>query len=193
MAFPEAVLTADEQVVLHLHPHWKRLIGPFFVLILSITVVAAITLMGPPTAGQPLLAYGIVGLAVVLVLWLSVWPIISWRTTHFVFTDERVILQHGVLARDRRDIPLARINDHSMDQSFAERLFGCGTLTIESAGERGQSVLHDVPGVEHVQTMLYELVEQDRDRHQLDQDELREVLQEQQRRQEPAPGPTDGL
>jgi uncharacterized membrane protein YdbT with pleckstrin-like domain len=109
---------------------------------------------------------------------LVLWPLLVWRTTHFVFTNERVVLQHGVFSRDRRDIPLARVNDHAMDQSFVERLLGCGTLTIESAGERGQSVLTDIPHVERVQTMLYELVEEDRDRSQLDKDELRNVLRD---------------
>ena len=28
MAFPEDVLSDDERVVMHLHPHWKALIWP---------------------------------------------------------------------------------------------------------------------------------------------------------------------
>ena len=28
MGYPDNVLAADERVVLHRHPHWKRLIGP---------------------------------------------------------------------------------------------------------------------------------------------------------------------
>ncbi|MFZ3269713.1 MAG: PH domain-containing protein, partial [Mycobacterium sp.] len=35
MGYPESVLAGDEQVVLHRHPHWKRLIGPVIVLILA--------------------------------------------------------------------------------------------------------------------------------------------------------------
>ena len=66
---------------------------------------------------------------------------------------------------DRRDIPLMRVNDHSMSQTFLERILGCGTLVIESAGERGQSVLKEIPHVGVVQTKLYELVEHDRDTH----------------------------
>ncbi|HEY0698924.1 MAG TPA: PH domain-containing protein, partial [Micromonospora sp.] len=89
---------------------------------------------------------------------------------------ERVLLQEGVFSRQRRDIPLGRINDHAMSQRFVERMLGCGTLTIESAGERGQSVLAAVPGVEKVQTTLYELVEADRDKHTVGDGELREIL-----------------
>jgi hypothetical protein len=49
-----------------------------------------------------------------------------------------------------------------------DRMLGCGTLTIESAGERGQVVLTDIPGVEKVQSVLYELVEADRAEHTFD-------------------------
>jgi uncharacterized membrane protein YdbT with pleckstrin-like domain len=179
VAFPEDILTSDEHVVLHLHPHWKVHIKPLLALILIIVaVLAAFTFLPPAWVAAPTGQYAVVGIALVLLLLLVLWPLLVWRTTHFVFTNERVVLQHGVFSRDRRDIPLARVNDHSMDQSFIERLLGCGTLVIESAGERGQSVLTDIPHVERVQTMLYELVEDDRDRSQLDRDELRDALRE---------------
>lgn len=176
MAFPDDVLTADEHVVLHLHPHWKALIRPLGVLVLvAAAVVAGIVLLpdgGAATVG--LYAIAAVGLALVLVF--GLWPFLVWRTTHYVFTNERVVLQQGVLSRDRRDIPLGRVNDHSMSQHFLERLLGCGTLTIESAGERGQSVLADIPHVEKVQTTLYELVEGNHDKHSLGDGEMREIL-----------------
>jgi uncharacterized membrane protein YdbT with pleckstrin-like domain len=81
-----------------------------------------------------------------------------------VFTNERVLLRRGVLARNGRDIPLARINDVAFSHSLFERMLGSGTMTIESAGERGQVVLKDLPRVEHTQSVLYELVEDEQRR-----------------------------
>ncbi|HZN75368.1 MAG TPA: PH domain-containing protein [Micromonosporaceae bacterium] len=179
MAFPQDVLTTDEQVVLHLHPHWKAMIRPVFVLVLAIAAVVAGLFLLPAGTGGQVGLYAIGAVAIVLVAWLSFWPFVVWRTTHYVLTNERVLLQSGVFSRDRRDIPLSRVNDHSMGQTFIERLLGCGTLTIESAGERGQSVLTDIPGVERVQTTLYELVEADRDKHSLGEGELRQVVRDQ--------------
>ncbi|MDT7794255.1 MAG: hypothetical protein QOD59_3691, partial [Mycobacterium sp.] len=40
MGYPENVLARDERVVLHRHPHWKRLIGPVLIL-LVVTALAA--------------------------------------------------------------------------------------------------------------------------------------------------------
>ena len=166
MAFPEDVLSADERVVMHLHPHWKALIRPVFVLLVA---VAATILAGVFISQIGLIIVG--ALALVAIGWLALWPYLVWKTTHYVFTNERVLLQTGVFSRNRRDIPVNRINDHSMSQSFIERLLGCGTLTIESAGERGQSMLTDIPKVERVQTALYEIVETDRDSHSYDDNE----------------------
>ncbi|MEJ3742040.1 PH domain-containing protein [Actinomycetes bacterium KLBMP 9797] len=178
MAFPEDVLTADEHVVLHMHPHWKEAIRPAFVLVLALAAVVAGWVLLPSGSGGTITLYIIAALALVVVLWLSLWPILVWRTTHHVFTNERVILQHGVFSRDRRDIPLGRVNDHAMSQSFIERLLGCGTLTIESAGERGQAVLRDMPRVEKVQTTLYELIEANHDKDTLGDEEMREIMRE---------------
>jgi len=176
VAFPEDVLTEDEHVVLHLHPHWKALIRPIAVLVLAIAAVVVGVLMLPQSGGGSIALAVIGAVALVAVLWFGLWPFLVWRTTHYLFTNERVLLQHGVFSRDRRDLPLTRVNDHSMSQRFIERLVGCGTLTIESAGERGQSVLVDVPGVSRVQTTLYGLIEAQHDKHSLGDGEMRDIL-----------------
>jgi uncharacterized membrane protein YdbT with pleckstrin-like domain len=178
VAFPEDVLTKDEHVVLHMHPHWKEAIRPVLVLVLSLAGVIAGWILLPDGSGGTITLYVVAAAALVLVLWLTAWPLLVWRTTHHVFTNERVILQHGVFSRDRRDIPLGRVNDHAMSQAFVERLLGCGTLTIESAGERGQSVLRDMPDVEKVQTTLYELIEANHDKNTLGDQEMREIMKE---------------
>jgi uncharacterized membrane protein YdbT with pleckstrin-like domain len=180
VAFPEDVLTSDEHVVSHLHPHWKALIRPVLILVLAVAATVAGFVFLPGAGAGMVGALVIAAVAGLLLLRFTLWPFLVWRTTHYLFTNERVLLQHGVFSRERRDIPLGRINDHSMSQSFVERMLGCGTLTIESAGERGQSVLVDIPGVERVQTMLYELVEADHDKHSLGDSEMRDIMQDAQ-------------
>jgi uncharacterized membrane protein YdbT with pleckstrin-like domain len=179
VAFPEEILTDDEQIAMHLHPHWREMVRPTLVLLLGIAaVVAAFVFLPDDSDTWQIVLYVIFGIVVLLVLWLTVWPWIVWRTQHYVFTNERVVLQYGVFHRERRDIPLQRVNDHTMNQTLVDRFFGCGTLTIESAGERGQTVLIDVPKVQRVQTLLYELVDTDRDKHSLGDGEFREIMEE---------------
>ena len=175
MGFPENVLTKDEQVVLSLHPHWKALFLPvvWFVLALAAVVVLAIF------TGWGMIPMLIVaGVALVLVLVVTVWPWIKWRTTHYVFTNERVIMRSGVFSRSGRDIPMGRINDVSFSHSLFERMLGCGTLTIESAGERGQVQLTNLPQVEKTQSVLYEIVDADRQKHTFGDDDRDALVRE---------------
>jgi uncharacterized membrane protein YdbT with pleckstrin-like domain len=169
VGFPESVLTKDEHVEIHLHPHWKALVRPvfFLVVVVAAIIAAGIFLAGKGTT-QNIGFFVVCGVGLVVFLWLTVWPWLTWRTTHYVFTNERVIMREGVFSREGRDIPLNRINDVSFQHSFFERLLGAGTLTIESAGERGQVVLTDIPRVEKIQSQLYELVEADHDAHTFD-------------------------
>jgi uncharacterized membrane protein YdbT with pleckstrin-like domain len=176
VAFPENILTGGETVSMHLHPHWREMVRPVLVLVLGVAAVVAGWLLLPADDAGQIGLYAIGAVVLVLVAWLTVWPWIVWRTTHYVFTDERVVLQHGVFHRERRDIPLARVNNHTMNQTLIDRMFGCGTLAIESAGTEGMTELVDVPKVQRVQTLLYELVDEDRDRHSVGEDELREIM-----------------
>ncbi len=174
MAFPDDSLTDDEHVVLHLHPHWAAMIIPGFW-----TVVGAGALIAASVLGWASFLVIVIGaVALVLFLWLALWPFIVWRSTHFVFTNERVLLREGVLNREQRDIPLTRVNDVTSSQHLWQRLLACGQLTVESAGERGQSVLHNVPQVVRVQKVVYELVEADHERRTLDDQDLRNALRE---------------
>jgi len=61
-------------------------------------------------------------------------------------------------------MPLSRINDVHFEHGIIDRMLRCGTLVVESAGERGQLVLKDVPRVEAVQLEIYRLHEDDDER-----------------------------
>jgi uncharacterized membrane protein YdbT with pleckstrin-like domain len=172
VAFPDDVLTTEEQVVLHLRPHWRTAVRPVLVLAVALTAMIVAWVMLPTNEGGRIGVYVVGSAALVLALVKGVWPLLVWRCTHWVLTDERVLLQSGVLTRDRRDLPLARVNDHAMSQSLLDRMFGSGTMTIDALGERGPAVLAGVPRVQAVQTTLYELIEQDHDRQGDDEDEL---------------------
>lgn len=178
MGFPDDSLTEDERVVLHMHPHWKAMITPTFWTLVGAAGVIAGTLFLPSDAWANVLLVGIGAVALLLFLWLALWPFVVWRSTHFVFTNERVLLREGVFNRHQRDIPLTRVNDVTSNQSLLDRMLGCGTLTVESAGERGQSVLQDIPSVVRVQKVAYELVEADHERRTVNDQDLRSALRE---------------
>lgn len=129
----------------------------FLVLVIAVVGGAAGVILVPVTW----LRIAIASVAVLMILLLTLRPLLRWATTHFVITTHRVLVRVGIFSRSGRDVPLARINDVSFQHSIIERMLGCGTLVVESAGERGQVVLTDIPRVERVQATLYRLVEDD--------------------------------
>lgn len=155
VAYPKKLLSQDEEVVLETHPHWKTLVVP----VLQLVVVLAVAGFLFGRFEQPWARWTTSGVALLLVLALFVVPFLQWRTTLFVFTTKRVVTRVGILTRTGRDVPLNRINDVSFSENLLERMLRCGTLTVESAGERGQVVLTDVPRVAEVQHQLYELIQ----------------------------------
>ena len=78
--------------------------------------------------------------------------------TSYTVTNRRLITRTGEFNKRGHDIPLSRINDVGFDHGLIDRMFGCGTLVIESAGERGQVLLIDVAGVADMHRALGELL-----------------------------------
>ena len=161
MAFPRRLLLDAEQVVLELHPHWRRLVLPAFTLPVVAGVASYAAAAGPRASAFRL---GVLGLALVLVILLSVRPFLRWRSTRYVVTTRRVIWRAGSL-RTGRDAALYRITDIAVERGVVDRLFGSGDLVLTSPGEHSRLVLVDVPGTDDVHRTVFELAEQDDARH----------------------------
>ncbi len=160
----DSSLTADEQLVLRVHPHWKTLIRPFLVAVLVLAVALVAEVLIPSGSAAPAARLVVAAVAILAVmLWLIV-PILRWRTTMYELTTRRLRMRDGVVTRHGRDIPLARINDVSFEKGLLDRLLGSGRLVVESAGEHGQIVLTDIPRVEFTQATLFRLVEEEQRR-----------------------------
>jgi uncharacterized membrane protein YdbT with pleckstrin-like domain len=159
VAYPDDLLVEGEQVVVHRHPHWKMLVVPVVVLLL---VVGVASFLAALVSAQSWALWAWLGLAVAglaLVGRFTVYPVVRWRTTHFVVTDRRVLVREGVLTRQGMDIPLKRISSVQFRQGLPERLLGAGTLVIESDSDESLE-FDDVPGVRRVHAVLYNEVAQ---------------------------------
>ena len=158
MGYPDNVLASDEQVVLHRHPHWKRLVGPVLLLLVASAVAPFVAAVVAGTdwdaTAKQVVQLVIVAAGLILVGWLTVWPFLTWWTTHFVITDRRVMFRHGLLTRSGIDIPLARVNSVEFRHGLLDRILRTGTLIIESASQDPLE-FYDIPRVEHVHSLLY--------------------------------------
>lgn len=169
MGFPEKLLGDDEKVVAHMHPHWITLVPAtlWFIVICAAGGLAIGYAPGDGTANS-ILVIIIVVVAIALLIWLSIRPLLSWKTSHYVFTDRRVLIRRGIVTHTGRDISLQRITDVGFKQTLWDRMVGAGTLTIEAAGEHGTEVLENVPRSQQQQQLLNRLIEEDQDRRSRD-------------------------
>jgi uncharacterized membrane protein YdbT with pleckstrin-like domain len=154
----ERQLGDGEEIVHDLHPHWRRLVLPLVAAPIIVGLAGFAIGIGPD---KPLYYWFIVGLAVVLILFLTVLPVLRWQTTRYVVTNRRVLYRSGLITQTGRDVPLYRLNDVHFENTIADRVTGSGDLIIESAGEQGQLRFTDVPNVAEVQRTIHRLTEED--------------------------------
>ncbi|MFB9904725.1 PH domain-containing protein [Allokutzneria oryzae] len=154
MAYPDDLLSDDEQVVVHKHPHWKMLIIPVIVLLVVVGGGLYLAALVQETEWRMAGQIAIAAVGGILIVWRVLAPFVRWRTTHFVVTTHRLMVREGVLNRSGIDLPMSKINSVRSDQSLSDRLFRCGTLVVESASDEPLE-FDDIPQVERVRTLLY--------------------------------------
>lgn len=169
MAFPDGLLSRGEQVVVHKHPHWKVLVVP---TALFLVIVAALAFMivwigkwddaGFTTHRWWILAVAVVA-AVTLLVGCAV-PFLRWRTEHFVLTTQHVFFRTGILHRRQHQIPLIRVQNIETIVTFWGRVFGYGTLIVDSAADEPLE-FSNVASILRIQGTLNQLISDDRDRY----------------------------
>jgi uncharacterized membrane protein YdbT with pleckstrin-like domain len=155
-------LAVGEEYVAILHPHWKTLVLPVILTFVVVAVLLAGEVLIPANKAATIERLVLAVVAIALLMWWLMYPILVWRTTVYELTTKRMRLRDGILTRNGRDIPLSRITDVSFRKGVLDRLLGCGTLVVESAGEHGELTLNEIPHVERVSSLLFQLVEDER-------------------------------
>jgi uncharacterized membrane protein YdbT with pleckstrin-like domain len=167
-------LAPGEEPVLFLHPHWKTLVRPIALTFVVVAALLAGELLIPTSKTVAIERLALAAVAIVLLMWWLMYPLLRWRTTVYELTTRRMRLRDGIITRNGRDIPLSRITDVSFRKGLLDRLLGCGTLVVESAGEHGELTLTEIPHVERVQSTLFQLVEEEQARPDRDDRQVTE-------------------
>ena len=159
MPFPRQLLNQDEEIVLDVHPHWLFFAEP------ALTVVALVilTIVLAATVGNATLNIVMLILVAIALVW-AAWRALTWRTTHFVITSDRLIYRSGVFAKRGIQIPLERVNNVNFKQGLLERIVGAGDLLVESAGEDGQQRFTDVRHPDRVQNLIHAQINENENR-----------------------------
>jgi len=156
---PDIDLMPDEKLVLASNPHWfyfwKQVAAGIGLLLLLLLLWTVDTDWVDTTIGWITL------IAFIVLLINTIYEFIQWQTTRFAITDQRVAYQSGIFRRRGVSIPLNRVNNVNFEQSFIARMLNNGVVTIESAGQTGDSVFENIPNPENVRAVIFAGVEAD--------------------------------
>ncbi len=129
-----AYIPSDEQVHLSIKPALRSIVLRSLPTAIGLALTAALTSWALASTGwagsrRPVLyaAGGLLGARVL-------WEVLVWLSRRYVLTDQRVMSISGVIVRQVREVPLARVQNTVLVRSLGERLFGLGTVGVASAG-----------------------------------------------------------
>jgi uncharacterized membrane protein YdbT with pleckstrin-like domain len=168
MAFPDALLSRGERVVVHKHPHWKVLVVPLLLLLVIVAATAFMMVWIGHWDDSGLTTHrwwyvAVVIVAVVLLVIGTVVPFLRWQTEHFVLTTSHVFFRTGILHRRQHQIPLVRVQNIETVVTFWGRIFGFGTLIVDSAADEPLE-FSNVASLTKIQGTLNQLIADDRGR-----------------------------
>lgn len=103
--YVESNLMADEKIAFKFKWHWIYYLVPIFLCFFFI--------------GIPILIYRFVLL----------------KTSEVAITDRRLLGKFGILSKRVIDVPLDKIDNFNMNQSFLQRIFNAGQITFKNDGE----------------------------------------------------------
>jgi uncharacterized membrane protein YdbT with pleckstrin-like domain len=160
MAWPEDSLSDGEIVVTSFRQHWKLLIVPIGWFVLALIGIGLIEWVLPDGDAWDWVQWAATLAVIGATIWFVVRPVVSWLTTRYVLTNERLITRRGLIAKSGIEIPLERITNVNFSQTAIERVLGAGDLLVESAGTTGQSKFSNIPNPDNFATLLYKVREE---------------------------------
>lgn len=112
----------------------------------------------------PLFSPLIWGLIVVPIFWIA-WVWLQTRSESFTLTSERLRMKKGVLNQVFDEVELYRVKDVTLSRSVVQRMFGLGTVTMQTSDQGQENICIDsVRNSEELREQLRKQVEIIRDR-----------------------------
>jgi len=97
-----------------------------------------------------------VALGAIFVINLYYW---GWLAHEYVLTDQRVILNEGIISKFSRSIAIDRIQDLTTFQGLWGRTWGFGDIELETAGREGAELLSTVPRPQQLRNAIFSQIE----------------------------------
>jgi len=153
---PDEYLLPTERRVIRVRRHWSVVAWDVFEAAALLTVAILLSSLLSPDAW---LFQNILWYAGLLVVARFAYTLYEWWDEQLVVTDKRFVLITGVLTTRVAMMPLSKVTDLTYERSMTGRLFGYGTVVVESAGQiQAFNRIDYLPQPERVYDAISELV-----------------------------------
>ena len=152
---PDEYLLDTERRVIRVRRHWACLVWDLFEAVgLIIGVVMVSALLPPGNMAQNVFWY-----AALVVLLRFTYQVLDWYVERIVVTDKRFMITTGIFTTQVAMMPVTKVTDLTFERSVAGRMFGYGTLIVESAGQiQALNRIEHLPSPEQVNDAISQLV-----------------------------------
>lgn len=73
----------------------------------------------------------------------------------YTLTDSKIEIDHGLIAKTTRNIPVSKVQDVTVSASILQRLLGFGDVVVDNASEvGGTTILHNINNPRHYADLL---------------------------------------
>ncbi len=79
-------------------------------------------------------------------LWITV-RVVRWIRTVYAVTNQRIIIQKGILSKDLEEIPIPQVRGVDVHQSFTHRILRYGTVKVTTQGQSAGLTYEDWEGI----------------------------------------------
>jgi uncharacterized membrane protein YdbT with pleckstrin-like domain len=157
---PKQLLAGESMVLPPIRKHWIVVFtGVFWPMILSLIVFVVVDIiLSGFISGDVRALVTLVLLALLGVL--GYWTYLNWQAAMLTITDQRVILEGGILRRTTKVIPLDRVQDVSTTQNLMGRFLDYGSVEIDTAGAIPNELFTYVSHPEMLRDQVFVLSEQ---------------------------------
>lgn len=116
-------LFEGEEAALVVRPHPVVLVKPALAPLAAIALVSA-------------MPNRFTAIVLLIIFGRFAWDVGIWWSDRYVVTTERIISMSGIVTKKVVSLPLPKITDLTYARSFLGRIFGYGSMDLESAGQR---------------------------------------------------------
>ena len=97
----------------------------------------------------------IIGLGVWLgtIIGLLIWYVHT-KSTKLSITDNDILLERGLLSKERREVAIVKVRTVNVKQTFLNRILGVGEISIFTAGDLPEIVVKGLPDPNKIREII---------------------------------------